>query len=69
MKCPSCGDKDAKKIRLFTSDSYLCPNQTCAHFDMDRAMFVVASAFGVEEDEWEISDEMHYLPGDIGITD
>ena len=69
MTCPKCGDKDAEKFALFTSVSYHCPNQTCALFNMDRALKLVASAFGVDEDEWEISDEMHYLPGELGMTD
>jgi len=69
MKCPKCGDKDAKEIPLFRFSSYLCPNQSCSLFDVDRAMFIVASAFGVDEDEWELADEMHFLPGDLGMTD
>ena len=70
MKCPKCGDKDAKSVKLFSSTSYLCPNQSCRFFDMDRAVDVVASAFGTD-DKWHLPDDevTHYLPGDIGMTD
>jgi hypothetical protein len=70
VKCPKCGDKDAEQVKLFTSTSYLCPNQTCTFFDMDRAVELVASAFGAD-DEWQLPDDEvnYYLPGEIGLTD
>ncbi len=45
MKCPECGEREAKATPLFTSMSYVCTNQTCGFFDYQYAVEQCAGAF------------------------
>lgn len=70
MKCPKCGDKDAKRILLLRSYSWLCPNQDCDYFDWDHAIDLCKVS--MQEDtaddlslEWD--DDRVTLPGNQGF--
>lgn len=37
MKCPKCGEPDAKDVALLLSVSFLCTNPDCDYFDSTYA--------------------------------